>query len=179
MKTTHVLTILLVAGIVGLIGFSAPSFADWGRGGRGGGYCDGPGAGDCPRGYGGRGFAGGLSDEQIAALEKERSAFFEQTRGLREEINQKDLELRSELAKQAPDAERAAALQKEISGLEGELDQKTLEHRIKLRKENPQIYGRGMGPGYGRGPGYGMGPGFGRGPGYGMGPGSGRGPCWQ
>ncbi len=119
----------------------------------------------------GRGPAGDLSDEQIAALEKERSAFFEQTRGLRDQINQKDLELRSELAKQDPDTQRAAALQKEISALEGELDQKTLEQRLKMRKENPELYGRGFGRG--------MGPGSGRGPGYGRGPGAGRGPCWQ
>lgn len=171
MKTKQVLTILLVAGIIGMIGFAAPSFADWGRGGRGGGYCNGPGAADCPRGYGGRGPAGDLNDEQIAALEKERSAFFDQTRGLRDQINQKDLELRSELAKKDPDTQRAAALQKEISALEGELDQKALEQRLKMRKENPELYGRGFGRG--------MGPGSGRGPGYGRGPGGGRGPCWQ
>jgi len=83
------------------------------------------------------------------------------------------------MAKQNPDAKKAAELQKEVSGLQGELDQKVLDQRLKMQKENPKLYGRGFGRGMG--PGYGMGPGFGRGPGAGMGIGGGcgRGPCGQ
>ena len=116
------------------------------------------------------GSAGGgadLTDEEIAALQKERNAFFEQTRDLRDKLYQKGLELRAEMAKQNPDAKKAAELQKEVSGLEGELDQKSLDQRLKMQKENPKLYGkgfgRGMGPGYGRGPGSGMGDGHGHG----------------
>jgi Spy/CpxP family protein refolding chaperone len=179
MRTRHITAILLVLAIVGIVGFSAPSFAGWGRGGggncpmAGGGY--GPGGGSGPWGGG-----ADLTDEEIAALQKERNAFFEQTRDLRDKLYQKGLELRAEMAKQSPDAKKAAELQKEVSGLEGELDQKRLDQRIKMQKENPKLYGKGFGRGMG--PGHGMGPGYGRGPGSGMGMGmggGGRGPWGQ
>jgi len=169
MRTRHITVILLVLSIVGIVGFSAPSFAGWGRGG----------GGNCPMAGGGYGSGGGadLTDEEIAALQKERNAFFEQTRDLRDKLYQKGLELRAEMAKQNPDAKKAAELQKEVSGLEGELAQKTLDQRLKMQKDNPKLYGkgfgRGMGPGHGRGPGSGMGMGMG------MGGGCGRGPCGQ
>jgi hypothetical protein len=139
----------------------------------GGGY--GPSGGSGPWGGG-----ADLTDEEIAALQKERNAFFEQTRDLRDKLYQKGLELRAEMAKQSPDAKKAAELQKEVSGLEGELDQKRLDQRIKMQKENPKLYGKGFGRGMG--PGHGMGPGYGRGPGSGMGMGmggGGRGPWGQ
>jgi zinc resistance-associated protein len=180
MRTRHITAILLVLAIVGIVGFSAPSFAGWGRGG--GGNCPMAGAGYGPGGGAGP-WGGGadLTDEEIAALQKERNAFFEQTRDLRDKIYQKGLELRAEMAKQNPDAKKAAELQKEVSGLQGELDQKRLDQRLKMQKENPKLYGkgfgRGMGPGHGMGPGYGRGPGSGMG--MGMGGGCGRGPCGQ
>ncbi len=169
MRTRHITAILLVLAIVGIVGFSAPSFAGWGRGG----------GGNCPMAGGGYGPGGGadLTDEEIAALQKERNAFFEQTRDLRDKLHQKGLELRAEMAKQNPDAKKAAELQKEVSGLEGELAQKTLDQRLKMQKENPKLYGKGFGRGMGMGPGYGRGPGSGMG--MGMGGGCGRGPCGQ
>ena len=106
-------------------------------------------------------------------LDKERQAFFEETRNLRENLYQKELELRSELAKENPDAQKAAGLQAEISDLNAQLDQKRIDHRIKMKKENPEFFadrgyrrgGRGMGRGfYGPGMGCGFyGPGMGRG----------------
>jgi hypothetical protein len=174
MKARHVGMVLAVLAVLGLIGYSADSYA-WGRGG---GYGGGPGSGNCPRGgFGGPGMAGNLTDEEITTVQKERSAFFESTRELRERRYQKELELKAELAKQNPDAKKAAELQKEVSGFENDLDQKQLEHRLKMKKDYPQIYGKGFGRGMGRGMGPGMGPGSGMGPGRGMGPGSG--PCCQ
>ncbi len=171
MKAQHVGLILLVLAMVGFVGFSATSYAD---GGRGGG-CPMAGAGSGPRGFGGPGSGGDLTDEEIAALQKEHNAFLEQTRELRENLYQKQLELRAELAKQNPDPKKAAELQKEVSGLDGQLDQKRLDQQLKMKKENPKLFGRGfemgMGPGHGRGPGYGMGQGRGACPG--------GGPCWQ
>lgn len=173
MKSKHVGRILTVLVMVGFIGFSATSFAGWGRGG---GYCAGQGAGYCPRGgYGGQGFGGNLTDEEIGIMQKERNTFLESTRELRERHYQKELELRAELAKQNPDAKKAAELQKEVSGFENELDQKRLEHRLKMKKDYPQIYGKGFGGGFG--PRGGMGRGYGRGPGGGACPGGG--PCGQ
>jgi hypothetical protein len=119
-----------------------------------------------------------LSDEEIAKLNEQRQAFFEATSELRENLIQKRLELRAELAKKDPDAKKAVVLQKEISEIEGQLDQKRVEHRIKMKKENPEYFsGRGYGFGS-EGMGRGMGRGF---YGRGMGPGSGGrgGACWQ
>ena len=172
MKAKHVGLILLVLAVVGFIGFSATSYADWGRGGGG---CPMAGGGYGPRGFSGPGYGGDLTDEEIAALQKERNAFLEQTRELRENLYQKQLELRAELAKQNPDPKKAAELQKEVSGLDSQLDQKRLDQQLKMKKENPKFFGRGFGMG--------MGPGHGHGPGYGMGPGRGGcpggGPCGQ
>jgi len=101
-------------------------------------------------GYGGPGFGyrGNLSEDDIQKLYKEQSAFFEATKDLRGKMYQKGLELRSELAKENPDANKAAALQKEISELKAEFDQKRLSHFLNMRKINPEI-GRGFGGGYG------------------------------
>ena len=116
--------------------------------GSGPGY--GFGRGNCP------GFIGSnLSEEEIQSLEKQRTAFFKETETLRNDIYQKRLELRSELAKGNPDSERAKQLQSEISGLRSQLDQKRVDHMISLKKINPNI-GRGFmggGPrGFRRGP---------------------------
>ena len=133
---------------------------------------------------------GNLSDDEIKALQKERNAFFEATQDLRQEIYQKRLELRSELAKKDPDANKAAKLQKEISKIEADFDQKRLDHQMKMRKINPKagrgfMGGRPMGPGMMGYGGYGcpnypssgqyMGPrkGYGKGPGM-MGHGRGQ-----
>lgn len=170
MNARHVGMVLAVLAVLGLIGYSADSFA-WGRGG---GYGMGPGYGNCPRGGpGGPGASGNLTDEEIATMQKERSAFLESTRELRERHYQKELELKAELAKQNPDAKKAAELQKEVSGFENELDQKRLEHRLKMKKDHPEIYSKGFSGGFGRG----MGSGHGRGPGRGACPGGG--PCQQ
>jgi Spy/CpxP family protein refolding chaperone len=168
--------IFMVLAIVAVLAIAATSFAGWGKGHWGYGYRMGSGYGmhrgwgQGPMSYGGQGYASDLSDEDIARLDRERQAFFDATSGLREQLYQKELELRSELAKAEPDANKAAGLQKEISNLESELDQKRLDHRIKMRKEFPR-FGAG---GYGYGPrGRGMGRGMYGGGGYG--PGS----CWN
>ena len=87
------------------------------------------------------------------------------------------MELRTELARENPDARKAVALQKEISALEADLDEKRIEHRLKMQKITPDggrgfmmgRGGKGYGPGYGRGGGQG---------GYGPGACGGGGPCW-
>jgi hypothetical protein len=154
--------IFMVLAIVAVLGIAVTSFAGWGGGHRGYGYHMGPGYGmhrgwaGGPSGYGGQGYQSDLSEEDIARLDKERRAFFEATSELREELYQKELELRSELAKPEPDAKKSAGLQKEISNLEGQLDQKHLDQQIKMRKDFPRFgyMGQGYGPrgmGMGRG----------------------------
>jgi len=169
--------VFMVLVIVAVLAIAVTSFAGWGRGHMGYGYHMGPGDGmhggwgQGPSGYGGQGYQSDLSDEDIAKLDKERQAFFEATSDLRENLYQKELELRSELAKPEPDAKRAAGIQKEISNLESQLDQKRLDHRIKMKKDFPRFGFRGDGYGpRGRGMGRGM---------YGGGGGYGPGSCWN
>jgi len=173
MKIKNLTKTLIVLTLVAIMGIGVTAFADKGKGkgkamyaqsGQYGG--DGSGYG---RGYGKRGFMGNLSEEEIAKLNEERSAFFKATQDLRQNIYQKRLELNSELAKKNPDPKKAGVLQKELSGLQGQLDQKRIENRIRMNKINPG-FGR-MGPGSDQ-----MGRGF-----YGKGMGrwkSSQGRCW-
>ena len=96
----------------------------------------------------GFGYWGDLGEEDIQKLEKERTDFFEATKNLRANIYQKRLELKSELAKENPDAKKAAELQSEISKMRAEFDQKRLNHFLNMKNINPDI-GRGFGGGYG------------------------------
>ena len=126
--------ILLIIAIAALLGGGTHAFADWGTGGghRGAGW---------QRGWaGGTGCQGKWNADDLNRINRQRQAFFEQTRSLRENLFQKKLELRSELAKQNPDTSRAASLQKEISDLRSRMDQKRLEHRIQMRGENPGFF---------------------------------------
>lgn len=170
--------LIIISAAVFLVAAGTTAFAGWGRGYYGSG---GPGwqargeAGyDCPL-YG----RSDVSEEDWKKMDQEREAFFKDTEELRQKIYEKEMALRSELAKSTPDAAVAAKVQKELSDFEGQFDQKLLDHTIKMREVNPNA-GRGFMMGRGRGYGYGMG--FGRGymmggPGYrgGYGPGS----CWR
>ena len=167
MKNLNFSKILMILAVVALLGFGAKAFADWGMGygGRGWGQ-HGPGwhhKGWGVSGYGGY-MMGNLNEKDLKALEDKRRAFFEETETLRQDLYAKDLELRSELAKETPDAKKAARLQTEISKLESQLDQKRVDHMIKMRKINPNA-GRGRG--------------FMGGGGMGYGPRYGGGNCWR
>lgn len=150
MKKNLILGTVVTAGILFVIGYGANAFAGWGRGGG-------------PGGCGGGGYAGtALSAEQYKQVDEQRQAFFAATSDLRQQIYEKDLTLRSELAKDNPDVAAAGKLQKELSRLEGDLEQKRLAHMIEMRKLNPNAEkgytgrgNRGPGPGGcggGRGP---------------------------
>jgi Spy/CpxP family protein refolding chaperone len=159
-KLTKGIVILAAIAMVGLV---ATAYAGWGDG-----------YGHMGRGWGHMGWGGDypdLTDEQIKAIEQERRAFIKDTDDLRQSLYTKELALRSELAKTDADAQKAAAIQKDISKLEAELDQKRLDHIVKMKEVNPEA-GRGfMMGGRGRGGMMGYGPGAGRGPGGGN--------CWD
>jgi len=163
---------LMVLTILAIIGFGAYAFADWGMGpGMMGEWGhNGPGwhHGDWnSNGYGP--MAGNLSDDEIAQMNKERSEFFKATENLRQDLYAKQLELRSELAKENPDSKRASSLQKDLSNLQAQLDQKQINHMVEMRKINPNA-GRGFMGNGGRG--------FMSSGGMGYGSGSG-GYCWR
>jgi hypothetical protein len=162
MKMNNFAKTVTILAIAGIVGYAATSFAGWGSGG--GGNCWGQGSGWGRSRVAPSDYQGNFSDEQISRLDSERRAFFEETRNLRENIYQKEIELRSELAKADPDVQKATDLQTEVSNLTAQLDQKRIDHRIKMKKGNPEFFaGRGYGIG-GRNMGRGSyGPGMGRG----------------
>ena len=162
----HSNKILIAIAVAVLIGVGSYAYADWGSGcgknGRGyghHGYGYHHGTDDASRGCP---YQSDLSDEDMAALKKERDAFRTATEDLRKNIYDKKLALRDELSKEKPDAKKASELQKELSTLETEFDQKKVAHMIRMKEIAPD-----MGRGYamkGRG---------------GSGRHHGRGNCWQ
>ena len=168
MKNNTLTKGIVILAAIAMVGLVATAYAGWGDGyghmGRGWGHM----------GWGGPGNGGdypALTDEQRQTMEQERRTFFEETNDLRQNLYTKELALRSELAKSDADAQKAAAIQKDISKLEAELDQKRLDHVVKMKQVNPDA-GRGyMMGGRGRGGMMGYGPGAGRG--------AGGGNCWD
>ena len=84
-----------------------------------------------------------LNSEEYKQFEQEREAFFNETRELRADLNEKERELQNELVKDELDASKASGLQKEISELQAQLDQKRIDHMVEMRKLNPKA-GRGF-----------------------------------
>ena len=168
MKNVTLTKLIVVLAVIATVGFVASAFAGWGAGGYG---HRGPGWRHMGWGGTGYGYKQNLTEEQRKALDQERQAFLNTTESLRQDLYTKNLELRSELAKDNPDAQKAAAVQKDISKLESELEQKQLDFMLNARKVAPDA-GRGYMLG-GRG---GM---MGYGPGYGNGAGRRGGYCWE
>ena len=150
---------LMILTIIAVIGFGAYAFADWGMGpGMMGGWGNyGPGWHHGGYGYNGYGnMMRNLNDDQIQEINTQRNTFFKETENLRQDLYAKQLELRSELAKENPDSKKALNLQGDISKLQARMDQKRIDHRVEMRNINPNA-GRGFmgrgGMGYGTGPG--------------------------
>jgi len=163
MKKIFTRETLIILTIVAFLGFGAYAFADWGMGpGMMGGWGH-YGHRWNNGGYGHNGYGnmmGNLNDEEIQEMISQRNKFFKATEDLRQDFYTKQLELRSELAKENPDSKRATNIQNDISKLQAQLDQKRIDHMVEMRKINPNT-GRGfMGRnGMGYGSGYGAGPG--------------------
>jgi zinc resistance-associated protein len=170
MKHVTLTQLIVVLAVIATVGFVASAFAGWGTGGyghRGGGWHH-MGWGGSGDGYG---YNQNLTDEQQKALDQERQAFLNATESLRQDLYAKNLELRSELAMDNPDVQKAATLQKEISKLTSEIDQKQLDFMLAAKKVAPDT-----GRGYMMGGRNGM---MGYGPGYGSGAGPRGGYCWE
>lgn len=145
--------IITVIAMVGILGATGLSFAQSGGGygyQRGGEHMGGEGCPGQPKRGPGKGCPAGLSEDDAAKFEEMRQAFRESTRPLRENLYEKELALRGEMAKKTPDAGSASGLQKEISNLRAALDAQRLTHRIELKKAFPDAeFGRGDGRGKG------------------------------
>ncbi len=144
--------------------------------GRGMGYGPGPGTEYGPGygpGYGPRGSWGAnlnLTAEQNQKMQAMRESFFKETLPLRNEMQVKQLELKTLWAQTNPDQEKILAKQKELNALKAQMQEKGTLHRLEMRKvltPEQQAQIGAFGPGFGSG--YGMRGGFG--PGRGMGPG--------
>ncbi len=150
---------LMVLTIVAVLGFGAYAFADWGMGpGMMGGWGN-YGHGWHHGGYGYNGYGNmmeNFSDDEIQEMSSQRNKFFKETENLRQDLYARQLELRSELAKEGPDSKRASNIQNDISKLQAQLNQKRIDHMVEMRKINPNA-GRGFmgngGMGYGSGAG--------------------------
>ncbi len=156
---------IMILTVLAIFGMTALAFAGWGRGyGHMMGPMMGPGWNQMGGyGYGQEGYSGNLSSEEIAKLDQQRAEFFKATENTRQQLYEKELALRSELAKENPDTAKASSLQGEISKLQADLDQKGLDYELQARKSAPN-YDRGYG---------GYGPMMGNGPMMGYGPNSG------
>ena len=145
MKKSFMSKTLIILTVVAVLGFGAYVFADWGMGPGmmgGWGHHD---PGWHHRGWNGSGYgsmAGNLSDEELIQMNTQRSEFFKATENLRQDLYAKQLELKSELAKENPDSKRASNIQYDISKLQDRLDQKRIHHMVEMRKINPNT-GRG------------------------------------
>ena len=136
--------LIVVLTVAAVIGIGTYAFGHMGGGyGYYGRMHGGPGMHQGYYGESSNDFRTNLNDEEIKALEEERSAFLKATDSVRQNLYSKELELRSELYKENPDIAKSEALQKEISKLESELDQKRIGHMVKIRKLNPNA-GRGF-----------------------------------
>lgn len=154
--------IIILVTTVAILGIGVYAFADWGGYGMGGwghhrgGYH----MGWAGPGYGNR---SDLSEEDYKKLDDQMQTFYKDTESIRRKIYEKELALRSELAKENPDAKKASDLQKDLSRLETDFNQKRIEHLLALRKDNPDFnrgfMGRGERGYMGRGGMMGYGPG--------------------
>lgn len=168
-RTILILTLVLVVAGAGV----ALAQAGWGQGGHMRGYGGHMGYGPQgyghhmgygPQGYDGStpgyacprfGASGDLSQEDYDKLEAARNQFFDETRELRRELEDKRYAMQKEMSKENPDRDKVKALQGDISKLRSEFDEKRLEHRLEVREIVPESArgGRGYARGY-RGGGY-------------------------
>ncbi len=175
MKRPQITKTLVITSIVLLIGATiAFAHGGWGYGGYGrhmqeyGGHMRGPGwggghmmgpgwDGDSMMGYGKGYRSEGLSEEQANQIEEARERFYTETKELRRKINDLEIDLRDEMAKDEADGGKLAKIQKELSKTKADFDQKGITHRLEMRKlvpEGSRGRGYGYGEGYGRGGGY-------------------------
>lgn len=119
--------VLMVMVIVAVLGFGSHAFA--GKGNRPG---KGEGFKNCPA-------VKNLSPEDLQKVKAEKQAFHKDADVIKQQIQQKRLDLRTEMRKSSTDAQKASALQKEISDLEAQIGQKRIQYLLNLKKINPAL----------------------------------------
>ena len=151
MKRSNVRNALIISAILFLAG-AGIVWAHGGWGGYGGmmgyggygGHMMGPGYGPMMGpGYGPA--YGNLSQDQYNKLDNARDKFYDQTRDLREKMEEKSYAIQEELNKQNPDQAKLEALQQDLSGLRDQFDKYALEYNLAVRNIAPDSAG---GPAY-------------------------------
>ena len=82
------------------------------------------------------GYDRSLKNETIKKLNDEQEAFIKATENLRQTIYEKELYLKVELAKKAPDNDIALGFQTELSDARGKFEQHMIQHLIRMKKIN-------------------------------------------
>jgi hypothetical protein len=82
------------------------------------------------------GYDGNLNTATIKMLNTEQESFIKSTEDLRQIIYEKELYLKSELAKREPDVATALSLQSSLSEAQGKFEQKMIEHLLRMKKIN-------------------------------------------
>lgn len=137
--------LIIVAAIVGLAGlaFAGGGMMGGGSGyghgmmGNGGGYGQDRMGNGHGSGYGDRSGNYGYSNryrEDSERMRQSRSRFDESTRGLRNDIQDKQEALQNEMDKSTPDSDKVHRLQRELSQLRAEYDRKALDFELENRK---------------------------------------------
>jgi hypothetical protein len=80
------------------------------------------------------GYGRNISNATIKKLNAEQEAFIKATENLRQTIYEKELYLKAELVKKAPETATALSIQKSISEAKGKFEQKMIEHIIRMKK---------------------------------------------
>jgi hypothetical protein len=88
------------------------------------------------------GYDGHLSDTAIKKLNTEQESFIKSTEVLRQTIYEKELYLKAELVKKAPDISTALGFQKEISEARSKFEQIMIEHLIRMKTINLEAKGK-------------------------------------
>ncbi len=144
-RSTGIKGLIIFAAVVGLAGYafahgSGMMGGGMGRGMMGDGHGSGYGTMDQGRDYGRHrgGYGNGdLSREDAARYQQARNKFDEATRRLRNDIQDKQFELKDEMNQTEPDAAKVSRLQEELSRLQSEYDQKALAFELEIRKILP------------------------------------------
>jgi Spy/CpxP family protein refolding chaperone len=135
--------ILALVVVMAVIGFTTSAFA--GRGMEHGGF---GGHGECAA-------LKNLSADDQQKVKAEQDAFLKDIEPLRQQIQQKHQDLKTELAKTDTDEQKAVAIVTDITNLMAQMGQKRLQHQLNLKKINPALvdcFGGGPG-GFMGGPG--------------------------
>ena len=84
------------------------------------------------------GYYNNLSDATRKKLIAEQESFIKATEDLRQTIYEKELYLKAELVKKAPDTAIALSFQKNISEVRGLFEQQMIDHIIRMKKINQE-----------------------------------------